>query len=418
MASRGSWIRHAWNPFEALERNPNPPFYPRGASFGDRPDRSTFRMATERSIIASIYTRLSVDVSSIHIRHVRLDDEDRFIENIDSGLNSCLTLEANVDQAATAFIQDIVMSMCERGTVAIVPIDSTLDPNISGSFDIKTMRVGEITQWYARHVKVRVWDDREEKGGIHREILIEKRLVAIVENPLYSVMNEPNSTLQRLLRKLNLLDTVDEATSSGKLDLIVQLPYAIKSESRKAMAESRRADLEFQLKGSKYGIAYMDGTEKITQLNRPTENNLLTQIEKLYAELYVQLGLTVDVMNGTANEATMLNYINRTVEPIVRAIVEAMRRTFLTKTARSQGQSITYFRDPFKLVPIADVAEIADKFTRNEVATANEIRQAIGWKPSKDPKADQLVNSNMPVQDVVPAQQQLDLERNESQNGT
>jgi hypothetical protein len=340
---------------------------------------------------------MSIDIASVEIRHTRHDDSDRYLSDIDSGLNDCLTVEANLDQAARAFRQDIVLTLFDKGVAAIVPVDTTVDPRVSGSFDIRTMRVGEITQWYPNHVRVNLYN---EKVGYRQEILLEKRSIAIVENPLYSVMNEPNSTLQRLIRKLNLLDSVDEASSSGKLDLIIQLPYVVKSEARRQQAEQRRKDIEFQLKGSQYGIAYTDGSEKVTQLNRPAENNLLEQITTLTNLLYVQLGLTPEVMNGTANEAAMLNYNNRTIEPVMGAIVEAMKRNFLTKTARTQGQSIDYFRNPFKLVPMSDLAEMVDKFTRNEVLTSNEIRQFIGVKPSNDPKADQLINSNMPQGDT------------------
>jgi len=336
---------------------------------------------------------LSIDISSIDVRHVRLDDADRYKEDIKSGLNNCLTLEANIDQGARAFRQDIAMTIFNEGVAAIVPVDTTLNPSKSGGYDIKTLRVGTVVSWMPKHIRVRLYN---EAKGEREEITLEKKFVAIVENPLYSVMNESNSTLQRLIRKLNLLDAVDEASSSGKLDLIIQLPYVIKSEARRQQAEQRRKDIEFQLKGSKYGIAYTDGTEQITQLNRPTENNLLGQIEFLTDMLYGQLGLTEAVMKGTADEKAMLNYNNRTVEPIVEAIVEAMRRTFLTATARSQQQSIAYFRNPFKLVPVENIAEIADKFTRNEIVSANEIRQVIGFKPSNDPKADELRNSNMP----------------------
>jgi hypothetical protein len=316
-------------------------------------------------------------------------------------LNDCLNLEANIDQAAQAFRQDMVMTLFDKGVVAVVPVDTTLDPSISGSFDIKTLRVGEIINWYPKHVRVSLYN---EEVGYRQEITLEKKYVAIVENPLYAVMNEPNSTLQRLIRKLNMLDAVDEASSSGKLDLIIQLPYVIKSEARRAQAEQRRADIEFQLKGNKYGIAYTDGTEKITQLNRPAENNLLSQVTYLTDMLYSQLGLTAEVMNGTADEKAMLNYMNRTIKPVLTAFTEAMKRTFLTKTARSQLQSIVFFRDPFELVPITDIAEIADKFTRNEILTSNEIRSFIGIKPSDNPKADELVNSNMPQPAELPSE--------------
>jgi hypothetical protein len=392
-------VRRAFNAFTPQELDSNitqfrPPEYANyGTSFSTRPDRVSFRISNERSLITSIYTRIAIDAATVQLKHVRLDDQDRYLQDIDSGLNSCLTLEANVDQAARHFRQDIIMSMCDKGVIAVVPIDTTLDPQLTTGFDILTMRVGEIVQWYPKHVKVSVWN---EVAGKRQELVLPKSLVAIVENPLFAVMNEPNSTLQRLLRKLSLLDNVDEASASGKLDLIIQLPYVIKSEARKQQAEQRRNDIEFQLKGSKYGIAYTDGTEKITQLNRPVENNLMGQIEYLTTLLYGQLGITAAVMNGTASEAEMLNYWNRTIEPMLGAVAEAMKRTFLTKTARSQKQSITYFRDPFKLVPLSQMAEIADKFARNEILTSNEVRQAIGMRPAGDPKADMLVNSNMP----------------------
>lgn len=362
-------------------------------SYGMRPDRTTLRYTNERSIISSIYTRLGIDISSIDMRHVRLDAERRYADDINSGLNECLTVEANLDQAARAFRLDIVLSLFDEGVAAIVPVDTTIDPTVSAGYDIKTLRVGKVVKWMSEHVRVQVYN---QATGRREEVTLPKRTVAIVENPFYSVMNEPNSTLQRLIRKLNLLDLVDEQSSSGKLDLIIQLPYVVKSEARKQQAEQRRKEIENQLKGSKYGIAYTDGTEKITQLNRPAENQLLDQVKMLKEELYAQLGLTAEIMNGTADEATVLNYINRTVEPVLAAIAEAMRRSFLTKTARAQGQWIMYFRDPFKLVPISQIADIADKFARNEIASSNDIRQAIGWKPSKDPKADQLINSNMP----------------------
>lgn len=388
-----SRLAHAWNAFVRVEQDGF-----NNATLGEptvsyRADRTRLRYTNERSLISSIYTRLGIDVASIDIRHVRLDDEDRYSEDVKSGLNECLTVEANIDQAARAFRLDIALTLFDEGVAAIVPIDTTLDPTKSGSFDIKTMRVGRIVAWFPQHVKVSVYN---EKKGLREDIILEKRFVAIVENPLFSVMNEPNSTLQRLIRKLNLLDVVDEQSSSGKLDIIIQLPYVIKSEARRQQAEQRRQDIEFQLKGSQYGIAYTDGTEKITQLNRPAENNLLKQVEYLVTMLYGQLGLTEGVMNGTADEATMLNYYRRTIEPVVNAMVEAMRRSFLTKTARSQGQSIMPFRDPFRFVPLSDFAEVADKLARNEIATSNELRQAMGMRPSKDPKADKLINSNMP----------------------
>lgn len=394
-------LAHAWNAF--LNQDPDYLLktYDGGVAYGGRPDRVRFTISNERSIISSIYTRLSIDASSIGIRHVRIDEEERYVEDIPSGLQNCLKVEANLDQGARQFRQDIFMTLFDKGVLAIVPVDTTLNPSQSGSFDIKTLRVGEIVAWYPRHVRVSLYN---EDRGRREEIILEKKFVAIVENPLYPVMNEPNSTLQRLIRKLNLLDSVDEAASSGKLDLIIQLPYVIKSEARRQQAEQRRKDIEFQLKGSQYGIAYTDGTEKVTQLNRAAENNLLKQIELLINMLYVQLGLTPEVMNGTADEAAMINYYNRTINPLLDAVVEAMQRSFLTKTARSQGQAVKYFRDPFKLVPIAEIAEIADKFTRNEILSANEIRAFIGIKPSKDAKADELRNSNMPQQDTgIPA---------------
>lgn len=386
-------IKHAWNAFVNQDFEARWEGVGGAVSYGGPPDRRRYTIPNERSIISAVYTRLTLDVAGVDIRHVRLDDDGRYSEDISSGLNNCLTLEANIDQGARHFRQDIVMTLFDKGVAAIVPVDTTINPSESGSFDIQTMRVGDIVSWMPKHVRVSLWN---ETKGRREELVLEKKFVAIVENPLYAVMNEPNSTLQRLIRKLNLLDAIDEQSGSGKLDIIIQLPYAIKSEARRQQADQRRKDIEFQLQGSKYGIAYSDATEKITQLNRPAENNLLAQVQFLTEMLYSQLGLTEGIMNGTADEKAMLNYNNRTVEPILTAIVEAMRRTFLTKTARSQKQWIMFFRDPFKLVPISDIAEIADKFTRNEIATSNEIRQAIGWKPHKNPKADQLVNSNMP----------------------
>jgi Phage portal protein len=395
MAALNDRIKHAWSAFTTTPKDNLDEFSygSLGASYGSRPDRVRLRYSNERSIISSIYTRLSIDVASVDVRHVRLDDGNRYLSDEDSGLNNCLSIEANLDQAARAFRQDVAMTCFDKGVAAIVPVDTTLDPRTSGSYDIQTMRVGEIVTWYPKHVRVSLYN---EATGYRQEIVLKKSIVAIVENPLYSVMNERNSTLQRLISKLNMLDAVDEASSSGKLDLIIQLPYIIKSEARRQQAEQRRADIEFQLKGSKYGIAYTDGTEKITQLNRSAENNLLAQVTYLTTMLYGQLGLTEEVMNGTADEKAMLNYMNRTIEPTLAAITEAMKRTFLTKTARTQHQSIMYFRDPFKLVPIASIADIADKFARNEIMTSNEIRQVIGIKPANDPKADTLVNSNMP----------------------
>ena len=386
----GSRLRHAWNAFR--NRDPTEQFKDIGASYYYRPDRVRLSRGNERSIVTSIYNRIAIDVASIDIKHCRLDDNERFLSEIDSNLNSCLTLEANIDQTARAFRQDIVMSMFDEGCVAIVPVDTTLDPNKTNSYDILSMRTGKILEWYPQHVKVRVYN---EKTGKKEDITVPKSTVGIIENPLYSIINEPNSTMQRLIRKLSLLDITDEQTASGKLDLIIQLPYVIKTEARRQQAENRRKDIEMQLASSKYGIAYTDGTERITQLNRSVENNLLKQIESLTSTLYSQLGITQAILDGTADEKTMLNYNNRTIEPIVSAIVDEMKRKFLTKTARSQKQTILFFRDPFKLVPVNDIAEIADKFTRNEITTSNEIRQIIGLKPSDDPKADQLINSNI-----------------------
>ena len=406
MARLGTTLRHAWNvfsnspdlrkkntPWPVIPGNDPVPAYGPGNT-GSRPDRVRLRFSNERSIISSVYTRLAIDVASIEMRHVRLDEQKRYIEDIDSGLNNCLTVSANLDQAARAFRQDVAMTLFDKGVAVLVPIDTTVNPEQTGGFDILTLRVGEVVTWYPEHVRVSVYN---EAIAQRQEITILKSAVAIVENPLYAVMNEQNSTLQRLLHKLNLLDVVDDASASGKLDLIIQLPYVIKSEARREQAEQRRSDIEFQLKGSKYGIAYTDGTEKITQLNRPAENNLLAQVEFLSEMLYGQLGLTNEVMNGTADEKAMLNYWNRTIEPVLTAITEAMRRHFLTKTARTQRQDIKFFRDPFRLVPIENIAEIADKFTRNEILTSNEIRQVVGLAPHEDPKADKLINSNMPA---------------------
>lgn len=386
----GSRLKHAWNAF--LSREPTSYYQSPGRGYSYRPDRPRLTRGNERSIVTSVFNRIALDAAAISIRHVKLDDNGRFVSSVGSGLNNCLTVEANIDQTARAFIHDIVMSMMDEGCVAIVPVDTTLNPEVTGSYDIVTMRVGQVLSWYPQHVKVRVYNDRR---GEKEDILVPKSVVGIVENPLYAVMNEPNSTLQRLIRKLNLLDAVDEQAGSGKLDLIIQLPYVIKTEARRAQAEKRRKDIEEQLSGSKYGIAYTDGTEHIVQLNRAVENNLMTQIEYLTSMLYSQLGITKGVMDGSADEQTMLNYYNRTIEPILSAIVDEMKRKFLTKTARSQLQSISFFRDPFKLVPAAVLAEIADKLTRNEIMSSNEIRQIIGLKPSKDPKADELRNKNL-----------------------
>ena len=383
-------LQHGWN---AFTNNRDPTLeYSTGPGYYYRPDRPRFTRGNERSIVTSVYNRIALDVSAISIQHVRLDGNGRFSSVIESGLNNCLTLDANMDQTGRAFIQDVVMSMLDEGCVAIVPVDTTLDPAVTSSFDINTMRVGKIIEWRPKHVKVRIYNEKTAKK---EEVILSKKEVAIVENPLYAVMNEPNSTMQRLIHKLSLLDITDEQTASGKLDLIIQLPYVIRTEAKKQQAENRRKDIEMQLAGSKYGIAYADGTEKITQLNRSVENNLMKQIEYLTNNLYGQLGITQTILDGSADDKTMLNYYNRTIEPIVSAIVDEMKRKFLTKTARSQGQSILFFRDPFKLVPVNDIAEIADKFTRNEILTSNEIRQIIGIKPSEDPKADELRNSNI-----------------------
>lgn len=387
--SFSSRLRHAWDVFR--NREPTYDYQDTGPSTSYRPDRTRLTGGNERSIVTSIFNRIALDVSSINIKHCRIDDSGRFKESINSSLDNCLNLEANIDQTGRAFMQDVVMSMLDEGCVAIVPTDTTLDPIATTSYDIQTMRTGKILEWYPNHVRVRVYN---EKTGKQEDIKLPKSMVAIVENPLYAVINEPNSTMQRLMKKLVLLDAVDENTRSGKLDMIIQLPYVIKSDARKAQAEKRRKDIEEQLKGP-YGIAYVDGTEKVIQLNRPIENNLMTQIEYLTKLLYSQLGITEEILNGTANEQTMLNYNSRTIEPIVSAIVDEMKRKFLTKTARSQNQTIQFFRDPFRLVPVNDIAEIADKFTRNEILTSNEIRQIIGMKPSNDPKADKLINSNL-----------------------
>lgn len=389
-ASIGSRLKHAWNAF--LNKDPTNFYKDIGSSHSYRPDRPRLTRGNERSIVTSVYNRIALDAAAINVQHVRLDENNRFLSVIESGLNGCLTLEANVDQTGRAFLQDAVMSMLDEGSVAIVPVDTTFNPEVTNSYDINSMRTGKILDWHPNHVRIRVYN---EKTGIKEDIELPKRMVAIVENPLYAVINEPNSTMQRLVRKLNLLDVVDEQSSSGKLDLIIQLPYVIKTEARRQQAENRRKDIENQLAGSKYGIAYTDGTERITQLNRSVENNLMKQIEYLTSMLYSQLGITQSILDGTADDKTMLNYYNRTIEPILSAIVDEMKRKFLTKTARSQLQSISFFRDPFKLVLVNEISEIADKFTRNEIMTSNEIRQIIGMKPSDNPKADELRNKNL-----------------------
>lgn len=389
-----SRLKRGWNAF-TKNRDPTTDVQYNNVNMGMgyvyRPDRVRFTRGNERTIVTSVYNRISMDVAAIAIKHCRVDKNGRYIEDIKSGLNECLSTEANIDQTGRAFIQDVVMSMFDEGAVAIVPVDTNHDPTLTNSYDIETMRTGKILEWYPAHVKVRVYNDRT---GKKEDIVLPKRSVAIIENPLYAVINEPNSTMQRLVRKLSILDAIDEQSGSGKLDLIIQLPYVIKTEARQQQAEKRRKDIEEQLKGP-FGIAYTDGTEKITQLNRPVENNLMKQIEWLTTQLYNQIGMTPAVLDNTADEKAMLNYNNRTIEPIISAIVDAMKRSFLSKTARTQGQTIMFFRDPFRLVPVTEIAKIADTFTRNEIMTSNEVRQIIGMKPSDDPKADQLINSNI-----------------------
>lgn len=387
----GSRLKHAWNAF-VNNRDPTVYYRDTGPGYSYRPDRPRLTRGNERSIVTSVYNRIALDVASINIQHCKLDDDGRYLRTIDSSLNRCLNLTANLDQTGRAFVQDTVMSMLDEGCVAIVPVDTTADPELTESYDILSMRTGKILEWFPKDVRVRLYN--EEKGQ-KEDIILPKKTIGIVENPLYAVINEPNSTMQRLIRKLSLLDVTDEQTASGKLDIIIQLPFVVKSEARRQQAEQRRKEIEMQLAGSKYGIAYTDGTEKITQLNRSVENNLMKQVEYLTNLLLSQLGITQAILDGTADDKTMLNYYSRTIEPIVAAIVDEMERKFLSKTARSQNQSIKFFRDPFKLVPVNDIAEIADKFTRNEIMTSNEIRQIVGLKPSDDPKADQLINSNL-----------------------
>lgn len=408
--SFGSRLKHAWNAF--MNRDPTIHYRDIGNGYSYRPDRPVFTRGNERSIVTSVYNRIALDVSAISIKHCKLDENGRFIEEVNSHLNKCLSLEANIDQTGRAFVQDIVMSMLDEGCVAIVPTTATDNPDITQAFDIGSMRTAKILEWYPQYVKVRVYNERT---GKKEDIIRPKKSVAIIENPLFAVINEPNSTMQRLIRKLNLLDIIDEQSGSGKLDLIIQLPYVIKSEARRQQAEGRRKDIEMQLAGSKYGIAYTDGTEKITQLNRSVDNNLMNQIEYLTSMLYSQLGITQSILDGTADEQTMLNYHTRSIEPIISAIVDEMKRKFLSKTARSQFQSISFFRDPFKLVPVNNIAEIADKFTRNEIMTSNEIRQIIGMKPSDDPKADELRNSNLNHPDEGKIQEEQ--KEGENQNG-
>lgn len=384
----GSWLKHAVNVFT----NRDPPKYYSGVSFSYLPTRRRMTRGNERSIVSSIYNRIAMDCASISIQHVKLDENNRYDETIDSGLNSCLNLSANIDQTGRALLQDVYLSMCDEGVVAVVPVDTDFDPQKTGSYDILSMRVGRITQWYPKDVKVQLYN---ENTGRKEEVVVPKKTTFIVENPLYAVMNEPNSTMQRLIRKLNLLDAIDEQSGSGKLNMIIQLPYSTRSDLRKNQAESRRKELESQLVDSKYGIAYSDTSEKIIQLNRSVDNNLMGQIEYLTSMLYSQLGITQSIMDGTADEKTMLNYYNRTIEPIISAFTDELKRKFLTKTARTKGQSIVFFRDPFKLVPVTELAEIADKMTRNEIMSSNEIRQVVGMKPSSDPKADELRNRNL-----------------------
>lgn len=400
----GSRVKRAWNAF--LNRDPTLYHRDLGVSYSHRPDRPRLTRGNERSIVASVVTRIALDVAAIDIQHVDLDENNRFLSVRKSNLNNCLTLEANIDQTARAFKQDAAMSMLDEGCIAIVPVDTIGDPIVSESYEIYTLRVGRIVQWYPKDVRVELYN---ENKGYKEEIIVPKYMTAIIENPLYAVMNEPNSTLQRLIRKLNLLDVIDEQSGSGKLDLIIQLPYVVKTPARRQQAEDRRKDIEEQLKGP-YGIAYTDGTERITQLNRPVENNLMKQIEYLTSMLYSQLGITQSIMDGTADEKTMLNYHNRTIEPILSALVDEMKRKFLSKTARSQHQSIVFYRDPFKLVPVLELAEIADKFTRNEIMTTNEFRQTIGMKPSNDPRADELRNKNL----SEPASNKVEPVKNES----
>ena len=415
--SLGSRLRHAWNVFRS--RDPTVNYEDGGASYYRRPDRIHLTRGNERSLVTSVYNRIALDVAAIGIKHCKIDENGRYLYDMKSGLNNCLNLSANQDQTGRAFIQDVVMSMLDEGCVAIVPTDTTLNPKETQSYDILSMRTGKIIQWHPRQVQIRLYN---ESTGKKEELWLPKESVAIVENPLYAVINEPNSTMQRLMRKLSLLDVTDEQTASGKLDLIIQLPYVVKTEARRQQAETRRKDIEMQLAGSKYGIAYTDSTERITQLNRSVENNLMKQVEYLTNLLYRQLGVTQAVLEGTADEQAMLNYYSRTIEPIVSAIVDEMKRKFLSKTARTQLQTITFFRDPFKLVPVNNIADIADKFTRNEILTSNELRQIIGMKPSKDPKADELRYSNISQSKDDPMNQPYGTENEyyeegESQNG-
>ena len=408
--SFGERLRHAWNAFNG---NQQIQYRDIGSSYSYRPDRVRLSCRNERSIVTSVYNRIAMDIAAIKIRHVYTDDDGNFVSFINSGLDNCLSFEANIDESGRSFIQDVVLSMLDEGVVAIVPIDTDIDPDITKGYDVLSMRTGQIIDWYPRHVRVRVYDDRT---GQKRDVLMAKSNVAIVENPLYSIVNEPNSTMQRLIRKLVLLDAIDEQSGSGKLDLIIQLPYVVKSDARKKQAEERRADIEQQLTGSKYGIAYTDGTEHITQLNRPVENNLMKQIEYLTSMLYSQLGINQSVLDGTADDKAMTNYYARTCEPIVSAIVDSLKRTFLSKTARTWKQSIMYFRDPFSLDPLSELSELADKLTRNEIMSSNEIRQKIGLKPSNDPDADKLKNKNISHPDDGGGDNNTN-EEEENQNG-
>lgn len=419
-ANIGTRLKYAWNAFIG-NRDPTGQYAPIGTGYSVRPDRVRFTRGNEKSIVTSMFNRIAIDAAGVSIKHCRLDKDGRYKEDIDSELNRCLTLEANIDQSGRAFIQDVVMSMLDEGCVAIVPVDTiskgwTANPALTDSYDVTSMRTGKIIEWYPKHVKVRLYDD---KTGEKKDVLFLKKTVGIVENPLYAIVNEPNSNTQRLVRKLSLLDISDEKVASGKLDLIVQLPYVVRTPTRRKEAESRLRDIEDQLANSKYGIAYTEGTEKVIQLNRSVENNLLKQIERLTATVYSQLGITEEVLNGTADEKTMLNYYNRTIEPIVSAIVDELKRKFLSRTAMTQGQTIAMFRDPFRLVPINNIAEIADKFTRNEIMTSNEVRQVVGMKPSSDPKADQLINSNIsqPEEKNGNEERKIDLEKLKERSG-
>ena len=398
----GTRLKHAWNTFKNRDPTEVLTYQDTGPSSYSRPDRTVVRLTSEKSMVISLYNRIALDVADIVIQHVRLDQNGRYDDTIDSGLNNIFSLEANIDQTGKAFIQDIVMSMFDEGCVALVPIDTTTNPKISTNYEIQTMRTGQIVEWYPQHIKVRVYNDQ---SGKKEDLMFPKSLVGIIENPLYAVMNQPNSTLQRLIRKLGILDVIDEQSGSGKLDIIIQLPYTIKTEIMRTRAESRRKDIEVQLSGSKYGIAYTDGTEKITQLNRPAENNLMATITYLTSTLYSQLGVTEAVFLGTADEKTMLNYFNRSLKPIISAIADESKRKFLTKTARTQNQSIMYFRDAFSLIPANELANVADKFTRNEVLSSNEMRGILGFKPSKDKKADELRNKNLNASDQLPKEQ-------------